>query len=185
MGHPPMIGRSVRSSAAEELLHAPQPESLGTVSPEALNAITQDPPPPWETDARYKLHDTNARKVVSVPDNWELRWLNPRMIQQFGMRDWQAVAGKGDSRVTVHNPSVIAPDNTIRKGGHEGDVLCWMYKSWVESRNRLKADTIAKRTASARDRQQEVTARFSGRYVTIDGAKHPTHTIGDGRSMTD
>lgn len=189
MGHVPNIGRG-RSlpSAAEELTQSPQPELLGSISPEALKKITEEPPPPWETDPRYQLHDTNARRFVQVPDNWELRWLSPRMIRQFGKRDWLAVSAS-DPRVKVHNDSMIAVDNTLRKGGDDGDLLCWMYKSWVESRGRMKAETVRKRTASARDRQQEVREQINrgsfGRYVSVEKAVHPTHTIGDGRSMTD
>lgn len=188
MGHPPKIGRSMLSSSAEELLQSQPAESLGTISPEALKTITEDPPPPWETDPRYRLHDTDARRFVSVPDNWELRWLSPKLVQHIGMRDWQAVPAN-HSLVTIHNRSMVAPDNTVRKGGHEGAVLCWMYKSWVESRNRLKAEKTQRATRAAQDRQQSVRDRMNrgdfGRYVSVESVKHPTHTIGDGRSMTD
>ena len=70
-----------------------------------------------------------------------------------------------------------------------GDILCWMYKSWVESRNRIKAGIVARKTGEARDRQDAVREQINrgsyGPYISMDSAKHPTHTIGDGRSMKD
>lgn len=173
------------SSAAEELLNTPAPKVLGTLDPSALN---EAPPPPWEVDPRYAKHDTDARRFVEVPDNWELRWLNPRMVQREGLRDWQAVAGS-DPRVNVINKMMIAPDNTIRRGGHEGDFLAWMYRSWVESRNGLKQKEVDKRTGAARDRlesaKEQINRGSYGQYVTVTEAHHPSHTMGEGRSMKD
>ena len=190
MGTVPKIGQGrTLSSTAEELTHVPQSELLGRLSPEAPKQITEEPPPPWEVDPRYRLHDTEARRFVDVPANWVLRWLSESMIRQYGMRNWEAVASS-DPRVKVLNTSTVAPDNTVRKGDHRhGDILCWMWRSWWESRLGLKAEKVRKITQAARDRQQttaeEVNRGTSGRYVTVDSAKHPTHTIGDGRSMTD
>jgi hypothetical protein len=189
MGTVPRIGSGrTLSSAAEELTQAPVPELLGTISPDALKHITSEPPPPWESDPRYHRHNTDARRFVAAPDNWELRWLNPRAVETIGFRDWEAVSAS-DPRVKVLNRAMIAPDNTIRKGGHGGDFLAWMWKSWVESRNRLKSEKVARLTGEARTRQErtreEINRGSYGKYVKVDSVTHPTHTQGDGRSMTD
>ena len=186
----PIIGRSATlSSRAEELLELPQPVELGTISPAALSQLTDAPPPPWETDPRYRLHDTDARRYVTAPDNWSFRWLSEPMIRQEGMRNWEAVSAS-DPRIKVHNRSSVAPDNTIRKGDHRhGDILCWMWTAWVESRAALKADLVYRRTRSAKERQaavlDEVNRGSFGRYVKVDSAIHPTHTQGEGRTMAD
>lgn len=190
MGHPPNIGRGrTLSSSAEDLLHAPEIETLGSISPDALKQITEEPPPPWETDPRYFKHNTDARRFVKAPDRLELRWLNPRMVESVGMRDWEAVPARGDSRFKLLNESMGAADNTVRKGGHGGDFLAFMPKSWVESRKRIKAELVARRTGEAKARQEQTREQINrgsfGPYVHVDSATHPTHTMGDGRSMTD
>ena len=191
MGYPPKIGRSASlSSAAEELTHLPGAEDLGTLSPDALkDLLTEPPPPPWETDPRFRLHDSDARRYVTGPDSWEFRWLSERMIAQEGMRNWEAVSAS-DPRVTVHHSTMVAPDNTIRKGDHRhGDLLCWMWKRWVESRNAQKREKVRKRTGAAMDRQEAVREQINrgsfGPYVHVDSAVHPTHTTGEGRSFKD
>ena len=191
MGAPPKIGRA-RTSAAEELtVDGPAPKLLGTLDPEKLTrtpSFEEDGEPPWESDPRWTRDNTNARRFVDAPDRWELRWLNPRQIDHSGLRDWQVVAAS-DPRVTVKNRSMIAPDNTIRKGGHGGMILAFMPKTWVESRNRLKNSQVNRRTQSAVDRQQDVKERINrgeyGPHVKVTSAAHPTHTSGDGRTMTD
>lgn len=184
----PRIG-SAHTSAAEELTAAPEAKVLGTISADQLQKLVEkDPPPPWETDPRYFRHNTDARRFVKVPDNVELRWLNPKLVNITGMRDWQAVPAKGDSRFHLINTSMRAPDNTIRRGGHEGDFLGWMYKSWVESRNAIKSRKVGRATQAAVDRQEslkEEIRRGSFNQVELESAHHPTHTIGEGRSMTD
>lgn len=177
----PRLGQAL-TSAAGELTELKQPEVLGAI------ALEQEPPPPWEVDPRYFRHNTDARRFVKCPDNIELRWLNPKVVSWSGMRDWQKVDAKGDARFKLLNKAMAAPDNTIRKGGHDGPFLAWMYKSWVESRNKLKAAKVARHTQSAVDRQEELKhqlARGSFNQVTLDSAQHPTHTIGEGASMTD
>ena len=183
----PRIG-SARTSAAEELTAAPEAKVLGTISEEKLQQIVAEPPPPWETDPRYFRHNTDARRFVKVPDNIELRWLNPKRVNVAGMRDWQSVPAQGDTRFKLMNKAMRAPDNTVRRGGHEGDFLAWMYKSWVESRNQIKQKQVARATQSAVDRQEtlkEEIRRGSFNQVELESATHPTHTIGEGKSMVD
>jgi hypothetical protein len=187
MGGQPRIGKAVfdqaRTSAAEELTHVPEGKLLGTIDPSLITKPTfeEDGPPPWETDPKWTRDNTNARRFVEVPDSWELRWLNPRQIDHSGLRDWQIIPASHE-RVTVKNRAMIAPDNTIRKGGHGGMILAFMPRSWVLSRMKLKNAQVDKMTQSAVDRQQEVKERVNrgefGPNVKVDSITHPTHTSG-------
>ena len=196
MGAPPRIGQSfVKSpastgldSATEELLHTPQAEVVGTVDPEKVARMLQAvPPPPWETDPTYAKHESDARRFVEAPDNVTLRWLNPKLVSQTGLRDWQAVPAKGDTRFKLRLRSLAAPDNTVRRGDDNGDFLAWMWTAWVESRTKVKLATAAKKTQGAVDRSSAFTeAARSGKfgpYVTSEAGRHPTHTIADGRTL--
>ena len=174
------------------------PETLGSVSatitdptPETPTTAWQGPsgqidlteaPPPWEVnETAYSASD--ARRFLSVPATWTLRWINPKLLEQFGWRYWQPVMAS-DQRVTVHVAQMVGPDNNIRRGS---DILAWMPTTWVESRKRQKAEAVAKLTASAVNRQSQLRDEFRrgtyGPYLKLDTATHPTHTIGEGRTM--
>lgn len=180
----------------------PQSEVLGTI-PNTLTDPTpqgddyvggsvqlSEPPPPWEVDEKCHLPLSDARRFVSVPENWELRWINPKLLDQLGWRYWQPVM-KSDPRVSVHVETMVSPEGNIRRGGATGDILAWMYKSWVESRRAEQQQATRELTQSAIDRQEELKESFlrDPRYrkygMRVTDAKHPTHTMGDGRSMTD
>lgn len=189
----PIINRrpgQAETSSAGELTEAPQEKSLGSID---LNTITrrvpsfdEDGPPPWEIDKGWLKHNTDARRFVSAPDAWELRWLNPKMIDRSGFRDWQTVSAS-DPRVTLKVPSMRDPSNLIRRGGQNGDILCYMPKHWVESRNLLKAERANKALQSSVARQQQFTEEVNrghfGPHTHMDAAKHPTHTMAEGKSM--
>jgi hypothetical protein len=193
----PRIGRKFQeqpassklSSATEDLLHIPEAQEAGTISREKLRQIIDDvPPPPWETDKSYGRHDSDARKFIDAPDNVTLRWLNPKLVNQTTMRNWQAVPAKGDPRFKLKLKSLAAVDNTVRRGDSNGDFLAWMYTAWVESRNKIKAQANDRNVRKARDDQQRTSEAFrSGQfspYITNDvEAKHPTRTLVDGRSL--
>lgn len=183
----PRIGRALTTAAEELAQPALAAEMVGTVSAESLERKLKElPPPPWEVDPGHRHQD--ARQYVHCPADVELRWVNPRILEQVGWRHWQAVPAKGDSRFIVKNRSMIAVDNTVRRGGTGGDILAWMYKHWVESRTSLKLAAIEKqkRSAVARHSQlREELARGSYNKVRIDTAHHPTHTTADGRDMRD
>ncbi len=174
-------------SATEELIHADEPEVVGSVSQERLKEILNVPPPPWEVDPSYDRHDSDARKFVEVPDNVTLRWLNPKQVSQSGMRDWQAVRATGDPRFRLKLRSMRAPDNTVRRGDHQGDFLAWMYTAWVESRTKLKRARVDRQTQSAVTKQRQTQEAYDagkfGRYVRAGEAIHPTHTTAEGRTM--
>jgi len=188
----------------EELKNAPVAEELGTIPTKVFDSSLLDekittwkepdtgvtidmtePPPPWEVLPNYGKHDTDARRFVTVPDNWELRWINPRLIDQLGWRDWQPVMAS-DSRVKVIVRQMISPENNVRRGGQGGDILAWMFKSWVESRSRIKAQRVERQKMSSVERMQVLKEAASqgkfGRHVRIEG-HHPTHTQGEGSSM--
>lgn len=162
-----------------------KPPTTSWVGPSGAVDLTE-PPPPWEQglDA-FSVSD--ARRFVGVPENWELRWINPRLLESEGWRDWQPVMAS-DPRVTPKVPTMVAPDGNIKRGG---DILAWMYKSWVEARERQWQRDTDRLTASAKDRQDQLKDDFQrgkyGPYLNMDDrdVRHPTHTIADGRSMKD
>ena len=176
-------------SATEDLLHVPEPEHIGTVSQERLAQVIAEtvPPPPWEVDPSYDRHDSDARKFVKVPDNITLRWLNPKLVSQTGLRDWQAVPAKGDSRFKLKLKTMAAPDNTVRRGDHSGDFLAWMWTAWVESRTQLKRARVDRQNRKSTDTMHATQAAYAsgkfGRYVKAGEAHHPTHTMAEGRTM--
>lgn len=182
----PRFGRA-QTSNAEDLTEAPTAEVLGSVN---LNTLVPsfDERPPWEVDDQFGKHNSDARKYVDVPVEWELRWLNPRLIDQVGTRYWQVVSA-ADPRVTVKVPMLRSPENYIRRGGPGSDILFYMPKSWVESRTHWKAARNAKQTQSAVDRAQATTEAINrGEFGSkVGGATltHPTHTGVDGRTIRD
>lgn len=196
MGSVPKIGRDVfaaQTSSAQELLDTPQPRLLGEIdlNPSSPKSPTfeEDGPPPWEVERGYLKHNTDARRFVSVPDNWELRWLNPRQISHSGLRDWQPVLAT-DARVKVRTRAMIhTPEHYIRKGGQDGDILCFMPRTWVISRMRIKAERARLKSQSAVDRQRQTVEEIRrgnfGPNISVDSYQHPTHTIGDPKTMTD
>ena len=182
----PRFGRA-QTSHAEDLTSAPAvPEVLGTIP--LKNMPEFDDRPPWEVDQSFGKHDSDARKYVDVPDEWELRWLNPRLIDQIGTRYWQAVSAS-DPRVKVKVRMLVSPENYIRRGGPGSDILYYMPKVWVASRDRWKAERNAKHTQTAVDRFQATAEAINrGEFGSKVGAatvSHPTHTIADGRTMRD
>ena len=177
-------------SATEDLLQVPQAEQVGTISKERLAQVIADtvPPPPWEVDPSYDRHDSDARKFVEAPDNVKLRWLNPKIVSQSSMREWQAVPARGDPRFKLKLKSMGAPDNTIRRGDHNGDFLAWMYTAWVESRDRLKQARrdrqVGVAAARAHDTQEAYRRGKFGRFITSpEDARDPTGTLADGRVL--
>ena len=180
----PALGQALTSSA-EELTIAPVPKVLGDVSAEAVDKLLKFDPPPWEVDPRYHKHNTDARRFVDCPAEVELRWINPKQLDHVGWRDWKAVH-PSDRMFKVKNKAMIAVDNTVRRGGAGGDILAWMPREWVESRNRLKAESVRKHSQSAVDRQQalqEEVRRGHFYKMSVDSAVHPSHTQGLGSDM--
>lgn len=189
-------------SRIDDLMAKPEAEDLGTIKPSITDSQpsaswtsetgTQidmsEPPPPWELKAGSELAQSDARNFVEVPENWELRWINPRVLDQTGWRYWQPVMAS-DNRVKVKVPTMVSPEGNIRRGGLGGDILGWMYKSWVAARRvelQKRSKQLKDSSVSRMQRLQEESYRGSfGPNITIDTAKHPTHTMGEGRSMTD
>lgn len=147
-----------------------------------------EPPPPWELADNSELAESDARRFVDAPANITLRWINPRLLDQFGWRDWQPVM-KSDPKFTVKVLTMVSPEGNIRRGGATGDILAWMYTSWVVSRrNQIQKET-ARLAQSAVSRQEELRDEFRrGKYgpnIRLEEARHPTHTNADGRTMRD
>ena len=146
-----------------------------------------EPPPPWEVAAGGEKVDSDARRFVDVPENWTLRWINPRLLDQVGWRDWQPVM-TSDPRVTVHVQSMVSPEGNIRRGGFTGDILAWMFTSWVVSRRKLIQQETDKLTQSAANAQVDVEEEIRRKYgsrIKLDSFRTPSHTMGEGRSMSD
>lgn len=146
-----------------------------------------EPAPPWETlDEKFTASD--ARRFVECPPQWRLHWVNPRLLESEGWRDWQAVL-KSDPRVTVRVSSMVSPEGYIRRGGATGDILCWMWQGHHDLVRRKMRDKVALQTQSAKDKQSQLKEDFArgefGPYMRVDDATHPTHTQGEGRTMRD
>lgn len=186
---PPRHVHQARTSAAEELTQAPAAEVLGSISTSTLLPTVEERPP-WEINPDWQRHNTDARRFVTVPQDVELRWLNPRMIEDVGTRDWRAVTIDNERfKIKPGYEQMVSPEHYVRRGGPtRGDILFYMPKSWVASRERLKQQKSALRTQGAVDRAQETAERINrGEFGPNVAAsiKHPTHTSGDGRSMAD
>lgn len=182
----------------------PQPEVLGTIPADAplLDVTPHGPeaqwqatdgttvsldegPPPWEL-AGGDFDSSDARRYVDVPREWTLRWINPRLLESQGWRYWKPVL-KSDPRVKVHVAQMVAPDGNVRRGGDTGDILAYMPTQWVEARRKLLLEATERQSGTAVSRQDEVRESFrrTGGLITMEEAKHPTHTLIDGRSITD
>ena len=180
-----------KTSAAQELTDVPQPKLLGTISEDILTkrhpSFEEDGPPPWEVDPKWHKQNADARRFITCPDTWELRWLSPRRIQAAGLRDWSPVMAY-DERVTVKISAMVSPEHYVRRGGRDGDILCFMPKHWVESRVRIKAEEVRRRTNLSIERQaqtvEEVNRGHFGPRIHVDSAIHPTHTIASSRRWT-
>ncbi|HZI73491.1 MAG TPA: hypothetical protein VFD73_05595 [Gemmatimonadales bacterium] len=163
-----------------------QRESATWQSEDGTHVTLTEPPPPWEVgdDSGYSISD--ARRFVDVPKNWRLHWINPKALSSEGWRDWQAVQ-TSDPRVTLKVPTMKSPEGYVRRGGAEGDILCWMWSGWYESKKRLNEEAIRLQSQKAVEKQQDVAESMArgkyGPYIRPDAVRHPTHTNADGRSM--
>lgn len=198
-GHPAIFKaaderRAAREAEAKnevlgEIKVTPAPQTPGaTWQTEGGPQMTvADPPPPWEVeDEKYMLSD--ARRFIDVPTSWTLRWVNPRLLESTGWQHWSPVS-VADERVRIKVDSMVAPDNTVRRGGiSTGDILAWMPTSWVISRRKILQRDTDQLTQSAVDKQQQFMMDLlrQSRYLSPDGgAIHPTHTMAEGRSLRD
>ena len=147
-----------------------------------------EPPPPWELEDGLSPTQSDAARYVTKPDNITLRWINPRVLDAEGWRDWQPVM-VSDPRFKAKVATMVTPEGNIRRGGPTGDILSWMFTSWVVSRRKQLAEITARQTGSAKGKQDQLKEDFArgkyGPYVRLEGATHPTHTMVEGKSMRD
>lgn len=167
----------------------PEPEGVTTTwtREDGTTIELTEPPAPWETpDTRFTASD--ARRFVEAPPQWRLHWVNPRLLESEGWRDWQAVLAT-DPRVKVRVKSMITPENYVRRGGPTGDILCWMWQGHHDLVKRKMREKVANQTQSAKDKQAALKEEFArgtyGPYLRVEGATHPTHTQGEGQTMRD
>lgn len=197
----PNIGKAAAEAAAarraEEAL--PQPEVLGEIKFKGpgyqgfthteVDAATgeeirhqieiENGPPPWELEKGRKGSD--ARTFVDCPKEWELRWINPKSLDQYGWRGWEPVRHT-DPRVKLKVPGMKGVDSMIRRGGGtSGDILAKMPRHWYEDKLRQREEYNARQTQASVDRLRGVQEDFArGKYgpnVRLDRAQHPTHTM--------
>jgi len=147
-----------------------------------------EPPPPWEVNDNSGYNTSDARRFVECPPNWRLYWINPKLLNSDGWRDWQAVLCS-DPRVTLRVPTMKSPEGYVRRGGDGGDILCWMWDSWYQSKRQKNFEKTQAQGRDAMDKQANLAdemrrGRF-GPYIQPERYTHPTHTNADGRTMRD
>ena len=150
------------------------PEVLGVINTNSRGAMAEDPgPPPWEVEQAF--HSGDAHAFVEVPSEWVLRWINPRTIERGGdWRYWQKV-DPADSRVKIKVDAMKQVDNTIRRGGVNGDILAWMHKSWVKSANQVRVTRAQEQIRSAREKRELLNEEFQrGTFGKLEALA--THT---------
>ena len=165
----------------------PQGSQAQWEGPDGSLTVTE-PPPPWELEDSSSPTQSDATRYVTKPDNITLRWINPRVLDAEGWRDWQPVM-VSDPRFKAKVVTMVTPEGNIRRGGPSGDILSWMFTSWVISRRKQLAEATARQTGSAKGKQDQLKEDFArgkfGPYIRLDGATHPTHTMAEGKSMKD
>lgn len=134
-------------------------------------------PPPWETAGDHQPSD--ARNFLECPDEWVLRWINPKLLAQEGWRGWSPVRAR-DPRVKVKVPSMVSPEYQIRRGGHGGDILAYMPRHWFESNRTKYYIDVARRTQASVDKAMGLREQVRNIHpgITVESVTHPTHTIG-------
>jgi hypothetical protein len=176
----PRIGSKILGTINDPNILDPTPQGVDTQWQGADGQVSMaEPPPPWELASNSDLSDSDARRFVEAPANITLRWINPRVLDSEGWRDWQPVMAS-DTRFTVHVATMVSPEGNIRRGGFSGDILAWMYTSWVESRRKLYDQRTREQAQAAVDKQQQLRDEFArgkyGPYVKLEGATHPRYT---------
>ena len=186
----PNIGSQVLGTITDPRILDPQPQSAQTQyeAPDGVNVSVTEPPPPWELEDSSSPTQSDATRYVTKPDNITFRWINPRVLDAEGWRDWQPVM-VSDPRFNAKVATMVTPEGNIRRGGPSGDILAWMFTSWVISRRKQLDEATARQTGSAKGKQDQLREDFArgkyGPYVRLEGATHPTHTMVEGKSMRD
>lgn len=175
---------------------APPPQGNGNgndgltwVSPSG-ETIHLSEAPPWAQYVIGKGRDaTDARQFVKVPDNWRLRWRSPKSLDTVGQLGWMPVTASTPG-VTPLVRSMVAPDNTIRRG-YNGDILHFMPETWWQNRMAEKQAAAERLSGKAITQQQQFIEDANrgkfGRYIrggmnATDKGKFPVATGFDARS---
>ncbi len=191
----PRFGQHIPDEKLEVLGHIPADSPVLDTTPQGPETIWQsesgtvvsfaEEPPPWElAGGEDTLSD--AARFVDAPPEVTLRWINPRVLDSEGWRDWRAVSAS-DKRFKVRVATMVAPDGLIRRGGATGDILAFMPTHWVESRRAILLKRTQAQSQAAVDKQEALREEFRkiSPFLHLDAAKHPSHTNADGRTMTD
>lgn len=164
---------------------APQGAETQWESPGQAPVTFAEEPPPWEL-AGGGDQMSDASRYVEAPKDVMLRWINPRLLETDGWRDWRAVMAS-DKRFKINVATMVAPDGNIRRGGAAGDILAFMPTHWVMSRRKILEEKTKSQAQSAVDKQQQLAEEFRriSPFLHVESAKHPTHTNADGKTMID
>jgi len=162
-----------------ELKSRPAPSAVWNDEELAVQIAMEQGPPPWEISRNGDRQSSDARNFIDCPKDWELRWINPRLLNQEGWRGWAPVRAK-DPRVTVKVQSMVSPEFQIRRGSHDGDILSYMPKHWFEQRKQEYYRMVARRTQASVDKTAGLANEVRNIHpgITVDRAIHPTHTMG-------
>lgn len=197
-----------QSEVQEEIAAMPKPEVLGTIKPGVLRedvassakwvsadgtVVDLSAPPPWAVEAQRGAMKTDARVFVDVPEDWVLRWMSPKLIDQRGYNGWLPLS-TSDERVRVKVTQMRSPDNLVRRGyGNTSDILVFMPRHWYERRMADKAAYAQRMAASGREKQQQFSDNIRrGKFGPFikpgfseqdSGFKTPAATQFDGRAM--
>ena len=177
-------------AADSKLLNPGDPQGpVSTWTREDGSTVTlTEPPPPWEVNDDKGYGTSDARRFVECPPQWRLYWINPKLLNSEGWRDWQAVQCS-DPRVNLRVPTMKSPEGYVRRGGPDGDILAWMWDSWYQSKRQKNYEKTQAQGRDAMDKQANLAdemrrGRF-GPYISPERVVHPTHTNADGRTMRD
>ncbi len=184
----PIIGNyqppTVLGTITNEKLLDPTPQGVTTQWEGDNGAVSMaEPPPPWELDSTSELANSDAKRFVDCPANITLRWINPRVLDSEGWREWQPVM-VSDPKFKVRVSTMVSPEGNIRRGGMNGDILAWMLTTWVISRRKLYDKQTAEQAQTAVDQQAQLAEEFRmkyGKLAGIERAVHPRYTNVDTR----
>ncbi len=191
----PRFGQHIPAEKPEVLGHIPLDSPVLDTTPQGPESVWQsdsgsvsfsEEPPPWELAGNGEDTLSDARRFVDAPADVVLRWINPRVLDSEGWRDWRPLLAS-DKRFKVRVATMVSPDGNIRRGGATGDILAFMPRHWVESRRAILEKKTRAQTDAAVDKQAQLKEEFRkiSPFLHVDSAKHPSHTNADGRTMLD
>lgn len=194
----PRLGSSVLANPlpqTEVLGHIPADSKVLDPTPQGPETQWQsesgtvsfaEEPPPWEV-AGGDADMSDASQYVEYPREVTLRWINPKLLESQGWRDWRAVLPLSDTRFKLKVTTMLSPDGNVRRGGSTGDILAFMPTHWVMKRRQILEEKTRRQSQAAVDEQQALREKLRSMspFLNLDSATHPRYTNADGRTMKD